>query len=175
MQWSVVFFFIFSTAVWAKPSKLVCKRKELARQDCRLVYKGHELRLLSASIAWHDGVWHTVDEMPMKGDGVQWEKVKLEIFKDWPVLQLWLWGPGAGETKVQSLHWYVIGPSKQKLNRMAEGVVRKRRRKLDSPEEKPVYTYDASEKHSLRALKGGNLEWTLGRNKKILERAKHGI
>ena len=159
---------LFSCA-FAVPPKLACGPKELKRLDCRLTVDTYNLRLSKDTVAWSDGTWHTVDDMPLKGEGVEWEKARFEFINHWPILQMWLWDAGVGENKVQSLHWYVADAEKRKLTIMAAGIVRKRR-VVDG---KPIY--DAMEPHALKALKNGSLEWTLKNEKKLIERVKHGI
>ena len=67
------------------------------------MYSGaYKLRLLTETIARDDGTWHTVDMMPLKGAGIDWERVRFDMFKDWPVLQLWIWDKGEGEAQVQA-------------------------------------------------------------------------
>ena len=58
---------------WARPVD-VCSDRELRRRDCRLRVEGYSLRLLKDTIAWNDGTWRTVDDMPLKGDDFEWEK-----------------------------------------------------------------------------------------------------
>lgn len=172
--------------------KLSCNAKELQRRDCRLIQANYNLRLLDKTVAWNDGTWHTVEPMPLSGEGVSWEKINFEIMNGQPVLQMWLWDKGVGEAQVQSLHWFVADAERRKFTILAQGVVRKRRLKepLTGAEangapaaaaaKKPKYLFDAWETHGLKKLKNGTLEWTLGREKKILEKAnlekaKHGI
>lgn len=162
----------------AAPVKTSCTAKEIARKDCRLFAGGYDLRLLSETIAWNDGTWRTVDPMPLKGEKVKWEKAGFQFFGDWPILQLWIWDEGTGEAPVQSLHWFVADAEKRKLTVLATGVVRKRRQKPipvvegeEPPKSvKPEYLVDAMEPHQLKALKNGNLEWSLARDTRILER-----
>lgn len=180
--------------------KLTCGSKELQRRDCRLMQGSYELRLLEKTLAWNDGNWHTVDPLPLTGEGIEWEKITFEIRDGRPLLQMWIWDKGVGEAQVQSLHWYVADAEKRKFTILSEGIVRKRRLKehlvrADDPPPVPVtvkkgsgkiipvvrpkYLYDAMESHSLKSLRGGTLEWTLGREKKIIEfenqEKAHGI
>ena len=153
---------LFAQLSFAGPNKSVCSARELKRQDCRLNVGAHTVRLLLASIAREDGVWHTVDEMPLKGE---WEKMRFEIVSGRPILQLWIWDAGSGESPVQALHWYVTEIGKEKMKILAEGVVRRRRVKDGKP---GTYIYDAWEKHDLKSTKAG-LEWWLGTQKKELK------
>lgn len=182
----------FTSTLSATPlkDKLTCTGKELARQDCRLTSANYTVRLLPKTIVWNDGTWHTVDEMPLKGEAVAWEKIQFQFMAGWPILQLWLWDKGAGESEVESLHWYVADAEKRKFTLLAEGIVRKRR--LEPSEEPPTkptkanpkYLYDTWEPHSLKTAKGGSLEWRLNAQKKTIskvlvqtpaEQVKHGI
>ncbi len=148
--------------------KSACSSRELSRRDCRLSSGAHKMRLLPDTIARDDGVWHTVDEIPLNGD---WEKIRFEKLGGRQILQLWIWDQGAGEVTVQSLHWYVAEAGKSKLRILAEGVVRRRRM---NPEQKPAkYIYDAWEKHELKAQKSGDLAWKLGTQSKILKPEVH--
>ena len=157
------------SVAFAVPSKLACAPKELKRQDCRLTTDTYNIRMLKDTVAWDDGTWHTVDDMPLKGEGVEWEKARFEFINHWPILQLWVWDAGVGENKVQSLHWYVADAEKRTFTVLAEGVVR-RRRVADG---KTIY--DAMEPHVLKPLKNGSLEWSLRNEKKLIERVRHGI
>jgi hypothetical protein len=183
--------------LWAAANKNTCTAKELARQDCHLRAGGYELSLLEKTVAWNDGIWHTVDPLPLSGEGVEWQAMHFDFLGKHPILQLWIWdqgsGTAAGEAMVQSLHWYVADAEKRKFTVLAEGVVRKRRLKVPAvepkptppaakgtvpkPPPKPKYLYDAEEKQNLHALKDGRLEWSLGAQKKILENVGggHGI
>jgi hypothetical protein len=181
--------FLFLFILWtrggfaeAKPAaekreKLQCSSKELLRQDCRLSSRGYSIRLLGRTVVWNDGTWHTVDPLPLEKETVEWERVNFQFLAGRPILQLWFWGDGLGETKVQSLHWYVTDGEKRKFTILSEGVVRKRRQEPPKPIEgfdkpkvlpKPKYLYDGWETQSLKALPHGNLEWRLGDKKKLL-------
>src|SRR5665213_1187956 len=95
--WLVTFLFLPSPLFAAQvKDKLTCTGKELARQDCHLVSGDYNIRLLPKTIAWSDGTWHTVDEMPLKGEARAWEKVQFQFLGGWPILQLWLWDKGTG-------------------------------------------------------------------------------
>lgn len=175
----------------ARAAKVACNSKELKGRDCRLSSGSYSLRLLDKTIAWNDGTWHTVDPMPLSGEGVEWEKASFSLMGGKPIVQLWIWDKGVGETQVQSLHWFVADAEKRKFTVLAQGVVRKRQLKqpLVTEEEGaggagapvakkgtfpkkppgPKYLYDAMEPHSLKVVKSG-LEWTLGRDKKLIER-----
>jgi hypothetical protein len=153
--------------------KSACTARELRGRDCRLAAGTYKIRLLSDTIARDDGTWHVVDPMPLKGDGVAWEKITFENQHGRPVLQMWLWDPGKGEAQVQSLHWFVADARPTALKIVADGVVRRRRMK-PPPEEgdakkKPEFLYDGWEKHGLKILKDGKFEWQLGQEKKILD------
>lgn len=156
--------------------KLSCTSKELATQDCRLTSGSYNIRLLAKTIAWNDGTWHTVDEMPLKGEALAWEKIKFEFQGHWPILQFWLWDKGTGESQIQSLHWFTADAEKRRLTILGEGVVRKRRLEPadppgpKAPVAKAKYLYDPQETHGIKALKNGNLEWQLKDQKKIIER-----
>jgi hypothetical protein len=176
---------VLTPALFASPAakdKLSCTAKELARFDCRLGAGVYNIRLLPKTIAWNDGTWHTIDDMPLKGEAVAWEKIEFKFLNGWPILQLWLWEKGFSETEVQSLHWYVADAEKRKFTVLSEGVVRKRRMEpVDPPPEtndtakpvaakKPKYLYDAWERYSLKPLKNGSLEWILGDQKKLISK-----
>ena len=141
----------------APRSKLACAARELKSQDCHLYAGSYDLRLLKTTLAWNDGTWHTVDPLPLAGDGVEWDKVEFGLMAGRPILQLWIWDKGVGESKVQSLHWFTADAEKRKLTLLAEGVVRKR-----TPRgEKETPLYDRADPHGVR-LKGKRLEWWLG-------------
>ncbi len=172
----------------ARKFKTDCGARELARQDCRLMADTYNLRLLKDTVAWNDGTWRTVDDMPLRGEGVQWERASFNFINGWPILQLWIWDAGVGEAKVQSLHWYVADAAKRQFTILASGVVRKRRVKplpveepapdsggKPKPPAKPQLVYDAMEPHALKPLKNGGLEWTLKNEKKLIERVGNGI
>lgn len=151
-----------------------CSSQELRRRDCRLDVGSYTLRLLSETIARHDGTWHTIDSMPLKGEAVAWDKASFEIFGRRPILQLWLWDKGSGEAPVQSLHWYVIEIGHDGSQVLAEAVVRRRRQKPVEAGREAAYIYDAWEKHGLKPLKDGRLEWWLNSDKKTFEPLKAG-
>lgn len=179
MRRVLVLLFICNASM-AAGSKTTCTKRELKALDCRLYTGAYNLRLLEKTVAWDDGTWHTVDPIPLVGEGVEWEKIQFEMLAQHPILQMWIWDKGVGESGVQSLHWYVADAEKRKLTVLAEGVVRKRHLKavIDAapaavatakgkppsppPAPPPHYLYDAMEPHSLKTGKGGQLQWTLG-------------
>jgi hypothetical protein len=156
--------------------KTACTAREIQLQDCRLSSGTYKLRLLADTIARDDGTWHGVDSMPLKGEGTSWEKIHFKLFNGWPILQMWIWDKPAGEANVQQLHWYVGDVRNQtELQVLATGVVRRRRAKNvevveGKPAPKPVYTLDAMEPHSLKLRNDGRLDWSLGSEKKILDK-----
>lgn len=176
MQVVMVFHLVLSlllaagSAMAESASKPNCSKREIERQDCTLWIGSERLRLSSESVVWNNGTWHTVDSIPLKGEGTKWEKMQFASFQGWPILQLWIWDKGAGEAQVQSLNWYVMDWLDRKARVLASGVVRKRRLKPGMS-----FIYDDWESHGLKLLKNGTLEFALGREKKILERTAHGI
>lgn len=181
MTWILAFAAALALAA-PKANKDTCAKREIERRDCRLNAGTYNLRLTSETIARDDGTWHTVDPMPLKGEGVTWEKGVFEIHHGWPILQLWIWDTGSGEAKVQQLHWYVADAQKGELKILKEGIVRRRRMKPADPEDeaakkaKPEFIYDKWEKHSLKPRKDGKLEWNLNSETILLDKAgPHGI
>ena len=160
--WNVV---LISTLAWSAPAKLKCTRRELKAKDCHLQQPPYNVDLLEATVAWPDGTWRTVEGMPLKGEGVEWERVSFELHKGWPILQMRIWDKGVGEANVQSLHWFVLDLSDRRLKTLAEGVVRKRRATLL---EKP-------EDAGMKWLSGDRFEWHVGRQRKVIERERNGI
>lgn len=161
----------------AKPlEKIACTAREIQLQDCRLNAGTYKLRLLSETIARDDGTWHGVDDMPLKGEGTAWEKIQFQLFNGRPILQMWIWDKPAGEANVQQLHWYVGDVrNRSELQLLASGIVRRRRAKSvevveGKPTPKPVYTLDAMEPHNLKVRKDGRLEWSLGVEKRIIDK-----
>ena len=144
--------------------RLACSSRDLKRQDCRLRLGEHNIRLLPATIARDDGVWHTVDDMPLKGEGIVWEKIRFEKVGSRSLLQFWIWDKGTGQAQVQSLHWYVADIRKDKMKLLAEGIVRRRRVK----DAKGEFIYDAYESHGLKPEKNGSITWSLGSQSKVL-------
>lgn len=148
----------FSSFTFATPNvKLTCTARELKAQDCHLFSGNYDLRLLKTTLAWNDGTWHTVDPLPLAGEGVEWEKAEFEFLGGRPIIQIWAWDKGVGESRVQSLHWFTADAEKRTLTLLAEGVVRKR-----TPREGKTPLYDQMESHGIKVVKDG-LEWRLGR------------
>lgn len=147
--------------------KETCTSRELQRKDCRLHSGLYNLRLLDKTVAWTDGTWRTVDPLPLVGAQIEWEKAQFHFLGGRPILQLWIWDQGTGEAQVGSLHWYIADAERRRLTILAEGVVRKRRRKSDVGE--PTrYLLDGLVSHGLKARRGGGLEWRLGSETKLL-------
>lgn len=176
--------FTHSFAVGAALAKSACSARELRGQDCRLTAGTYTVRLLNATVERDDGTWHTVDPMPLKGEGVTWEKVKFEVQHGIPLLQIWIWDAGKGQALVQDLHWFTTDARKGALKILAEGVVRRRRLKPQEeipvvpnpkkgakvPEKKkPEFLYDGWEKHSAKISKNAHVDWELGPLKKNLD------
>lgn len=182
MRLTLIFALLFPHVSFAaKPAnKMTCTKRELERQDCRLQFGAHSVRLLSETIARDDGVERKVDQMPLKGEGIAWEKMRLDNFQGWPILQMWIWDKGEGEAQVQNLRWYVTDLTKGDLKILNEGVVCRRRQKPIGPEGEPVakdkpkpkYIVDAWEKHGLSLRKDGALDCHLRDEKKVFERVK---
>lgn len=172
-----IFLAAISTAVAAssagKNSRRGCLARDLARQDCELKDGGYTVRLLAETVTWNDGTWHTVEPLPLKDNQIAWEKMNFEILAGRPILQLWIWDKGDPQNQVQSLNWLTVDLSNRKFVLLAKGVVRKRRPKADSKPQS--YLYDGVLTHALKAQKSGELEWSLGNEKKILGKAEHGI
>lgn len=164
MQWFLLLALAFQLNAKSADKK-TCSARELRRFDCRLVIGARALRLLPETVAREDGVWHTVDQMPLKGD---WEKFRFEIMDGRPILQMWIWDSGSGESQVQSLHWYVTEVGQAKMEILADGVVRRRRVRAKEP--KTDFIYDGWEKHELKARKGGGLDWRLGTQSKLISK-----
>ena len=165
LVWSLIA--LLSSPAWGAvnpfATKLVCTPRELAVQDCHLRSRPYDLRLLKTTLAWHDGTWHTVDPLPLAGEGVEWQKAEFAILAGRPILQLWIWDKGVGESRVQSLHWFTADAEKRTLTLLAEGIVRKRTPRGEK--EKPLY--DREDPHGLR-LEGKTLRWRLGNKTKDL-------
>ncbi len=159
----------FPLSSWAKNFKHTCGAKEIERKDCVLSAGSYKLRLLAETVALNDGTWRSVDPMPLHGEGTIWHKVRFELMNGWPVLQLWIWDKPIGEAQVQSLRWFVASAENRKLSILASGVVRKRRQK-ESQVDKAEFIYDGWESYGLKVLGPHRIEFTLAREKKILER-----
>jgi hypothetical protein len=169
-----------SAAASIAKEKLSCTSKELVRKDCPLKQGSFRLRLLDASVAWGDGIWHVVEKTPLNGDGTFWEKVHFSVLAGRPILQMWIWDKGAGEAVVQSLRWFTMDLSHRRASVLAEEVVRKRRLNVVEPAEVgkssrkavagPKFIYDQMEAHGLQAGKDGVLHFQLGRNRRVLEK-----
>lgn len=158
--------------------KNTCTAKDLARRDCRLILGTVNVRLLPQSVAWYDGTWHTVEEMPLKDQQSDWEKVDLHTLGGRLILQMWIWDKGVETSKVQSQHWLVTELQNRKFKILADGTVRKRRPKAQDglKAAEPVkFLYDSVIEHSLKPAKNGDLEWTLGIDKKTLTRTEDGV
>lgn len=168
----VMRFLLLALCVWAgakEKGKLNCSARELARQDCHLISDAYDFRLLAKTIAWTDGTWHTVDPMPLAGEALEWERIGFRRIGGRPILQIWLWDKGVGESKVQSLHWYVAEAQPRKVAVLAESVVRKRHSEdMDGEGKKAKYLYDGWEPHAVRSGPDGALEWRSGGQKKTL-------
>jgi hypothetical protein len=176
MKWILILLLCGATTpAFTKGRKGSCPSRDLKRQDCRLQDESYNVRLLAETVAWFDGTWHTVEEMPLKGKQSSWEKARFEVHQGWPVLQLWLWDNGEGEGQVQSLHWLTVSLMDRKFTVLAQGIVRKRRPKGDAPADKPSYLYDAWQPHSAKMLKNGTIEWELNGRKKNLKRSDYGL
>ena len=155
-----------ASAPRAAPSSLSCPSANLRSRDCHLQLGSLEIDLLDQTIAWTDGTWHRVDPMPLVGEGVEWEKIKLENAAGTTLLQAWIWDKASGETKIQSLHWYVLQFANHDVKTLWQGVVDKRHPETpgdDNPgKTKTVYLKDKTEVHGFRVVKTGRIEWWLG-------------
>lgn len=148
---------------WARSERTQCTARDLERQDCLLKKKPLELQLSSRKVAWSDGVWNKIDNLPFSGEGFVWEKIVLREIKKRAILQMWIWDLPAGEAQVQNLHWIVIEFRNHKMKVIAQEIVRKRHPKPRSDEKEPVsYLNDPMDPHGLKEAKGDRLKWTHG-------------
>jgi hypothetical protein len=162
MAW--IFFFIlqiFPIQSGAMPSKnhAQCSAKELMRKDCSLSLGKYKVQISKVKITWNDGTWASIGDLPMPGDNVEWEKITFAKIGDRFLLQFWIWDPGNGQPKVQSLHW-LVGELKDRLftNKLNQ-LIRKREVLMTTP---VSYSYDRLVPHSLKETKG-TLKWQAGR------------
>lgn len=183
--WNVV---LIAALAWSAPTKLKCTHRELKAKDCHLQSPPFQVNLLEATVSWNDGTWRTVEGMPLKGEGVEWELVGFELHDGWPILQMRIWDRGVGESNVQSLHWFVLDLSDRHLKTLAEGVVRKRHTPPPAGEDAavnadvktkktnlPKTLLERPEDAGMKWLGKDRFEWHVGRQRKVIERERNGI
>lgn len=146
-----------------------CNKRELSLRDCELVVGKTKLNLLKERWRFEDGLWLAVNDLPVKGDTIQWDQIRLDQYAERRILQLWLWSRSEGEAEVQTLNWYVIELGEQESPVRVHEVVQRRRlgaRVTDStriPATKAaIYIYDPRDKTNLKPAKE-KLMWSAGR------------
>lgn len=161
MKWLFAFLIFKSAVSFALSDRSRCLSKDLARQDCRLQQGKFKAQLSNKTVAWNNGIWQGVDELSLNGEGLTWEKAFLREIDGRLVLQMWIWDAGAGETKVQSLHWLVFDFAENKMRPQLKRVVRRRHVKT-TDQGKVSYILDPMERHSLKTKlnKYKKVEWT---------------
>lgn len=161
MGW--ISFFLSGTFAMAlhtrAPIENLCKARELARKDCRLMLTPYDVQISKVKITWNDSKWTAIADAPMPTDDAQWEKVALTPMKKRWLIQFWIWDGGKGAPKVQSLHWIVGEIVKQTFVVRADQILRKREVRPTTPVR---YMYDKMISHKLKAT-GDTIQWTAGR------------
>lgn len=146
-----------------------CTKRELSLKDCELRVGKTKLNLFQGKWRFEDGLWLAVNDLPVNGETVQWDKVTLNQYDDRRILQLWLWSRSEGEAEVQALNWYVIEIGQYESPARVHEVVQRRRlgaRVTDSTRtpatKQSIYIYDPRDKTDLNNAKK-QLKWSAGR------------
>jgi hypothetical protein len=171
---SLIFLFAFlcTETLHAKSGRVSCNQRERLRRSCAL--QMGPLKVSLSPDRWHfdDNIKVGAFDLPLKGEGVDWEKVTLQSLGGRRFLQLWFWSTPQGEPGLETLTWFVIEISGLEAPERLQQVVRRRRKvlgttlaKLDSVTSAKIqYQYDPIEKHSLQPH-GSRIRWAAGRQK----------
>lgn len=152
-----------------RDSKAACTPRELKRKDCKLTAKKLKVGLFQDKWRFDDGKWLANQNLPVVGDGVQWQKVTLRQLGTRYVVEMWVWSEPQGETKVQDLNWIVMEVGNFSKAVGVQQVVQRRRllppRQVASTSKGQArYQLDPLEPHGL-VLSQGKILWRAGRDK----------
>lgn len=160
MKWIVIILILHSPWAFGLSERSRCLSADLKRQDCRLQKGKFKAQLSNKTISWATEIWQSVENLPLSGEGITWEKVILREVGNRLILQMWIWDAGLGESKVQSLHWYVFDFVEGKMQLRVDEVVRRRHSKMDD-QGKTTFVLDPMEKHGIKTVlsKKKKIEW----------------
>ena len=155
----------------AKPKGDNCSRKELSLKNCRLNYKNYRLQITKEKILINDGVWRSIESLPLKSDATRWQRISLFPLGKRMLLETLIWDKPQGEGDIQSLNWIVLELHAEKLTQRLKRVIQKRRPvSVESgrkgPQERSAksrgktYIYDQMMKHGLKWKPGQKkIQW----------------
>lgn len=146
-----------------------CTKRELSLQDCELRIGKTKLNLFQGRWRFDDGLWLSVNDMPVAGELVQWDKISFEQHNNRRILQMWVWSKPTGEAEVQNLNWFVMELGEFESPKRVHEVVQRRRlgaRVTDSTRkpatQQAIYIYDPRDKTALQTTKT-QIKWSAGR------------
>ncbi|MCB9026939.1 MAG: hypothetical protein H6625_11510 [Bdellovibrionaceae bacterium] len=160
---SILLFFSFEVLAYSKKSQ--CSITELSLKNCPLNIYNYRLHFLNDKILIHDGVWRTIEKMPLVGEKTDWEKIKINKIGNKVYVEFYIWTEPFGETEVQSLMWFIHIIDNNKMTQLAVNVVQKRNRDFDSSTKS--YKFDKAIAHQLLDKKNEAYLVIKGKEKKF--------
>ncbi len=145
-------FLLFSNPCYAVKSKKKCDSSELELKNCLLHTLGVKLHFAEDKILVHDGVWRTIEAIPLTGKLTEWKDIQLQKIGSQLYIEIWIWTEPSGDAEVQNLNWYILEINSRKLTLVFSESVQKRSRNLTF--EKGHYFYDKALPHKLKEEKG---------------------
>lgn len=102
-----------ATMGWAKagsnPARPIeCAVQDLRQKDCLLRLKNLKVRLSAQKILIDNGTWKTLRDLPLVGEGTEWQRVRLMELHRRPLIDLLIWEAPAGPLQFQKLQWFVF-------------------------------------------------------------------
>lgn len=140
-----------------------CGLRALSRLNCDLSKGSYKISLTFDRITISNGVWKSVQDLPIKEPGTRWERVELrELGGHW-LIEFEFLTSSKGEAEIQDLVWIVYELNGVEWTGRIREVVQKRRPKLT----KQNMQNDKREKFGLGKTKDGSIEWWIGRQRGV--------
>lgn len=154
---------------------MACLPRELKLKSCTLKTEGLtkdiKLTLGPVKITWLHGAWRAIVDFPDHKNVVSWQEARLREINSRYFLELKVWKKIEGEVKIQALEWIVAEIKDKAFHTHLKQIVGKRK-PADDPAKPAEEISDAMLSPTLEKNAKGEIEWTAGKQKGILN---HGI
>lgn len=159
-QWGVAVLTVLVSAL-AHGEHHQCSQRSLRIKNCHLKHYGYHIHFTeSERIIISDGIWREVEDMPLKGDAVLWEKIWMERIQGRTFVSVMQWTAPKGEGEVRSLQWVVLELDGSKVKKQLTQTVQKLRVSLNNRE--PAQYKDDRKPYGLSPGEGDKIYWWNG-------------
>ncbi len=142
----------FMITAYAYKNKPTCGMTELLLKNCPLNTHGFRLHFLDDKILVHDGVWRSIEKLPLVGKETEWKNIEVKKIGSHVYVQLLIWTKPFGEGEVQNLKWFVHKVEKKHMELVSELTVQKRSKDFEAKGKS--YKYDHLAEFSLKGKHG---------------------